>query len=239
MTTAGVCAMPNFEPLLLMMDHTGSFKTQVAHLNTPELEVSSNDHAVGQVIDAVSNSPCWSSTAIFVIEDDSQNGPDHVDAHRSIAFVASPWVRPHSIVHTNYNTTSMLRTIEDILGVQPLGLQDATAEPMSDIFAMTPNLQPYTVIVPSDLCQAPVDPTLVPACSNPNALKSQAYRSAHSGTWWEQQSQANHLVWNGPDKNDASLYNRLLWTGIMGDKPYPPNAGASDFAGSRDSDDGK
>ena len=237
MTKNGVCGMPSFEPLLLMMDHTGNFSTQVAKLNTPELEVSSNDHAVGQVIDALSHSPCWSSTAVFVIEDDSQNGPDHVDAHRSIAFVASPWVRTNSLVHTNYNTTSMLRTIEDILGVKPLGLQDSTAEPMSDVFTTTPNLQPYSTIVPGDLCQPPVDPTLVPACFNPAARKSKAYRPLHAGAWWQHQSDANHLVWNAPDKNNAAVYNRLLWAGVKGDAPYP----GSDLRASadRDADDGR
>ena len=234
MTKNGVCNMPNFEPLLLMMDHTGDFATQAAHLNTPELEVSSNDHAVGQVIDAVSHSACWSSTAVFIIEDDSQNGPDHVDAHRSVAFIASPWVRTNAIVHTNYNTTSMLRTIEDLLGVQPLGLQDATAEPMSDVFATKPNLQPYNAIVPGDLCRSPVDPKLAPACFNPSARKSSAYRPLHAGAWWERQSQENHLVWNAPDRNDPAVYNKLLWTGIMGDKPYPAAAGSQEA--SRDSE---
>jgi YVTN family beta-propeller protein len=235
MTKGGVCNMPSFEPVVLMMDHTGDFSTQVAHLNTPELEVSSNDHAVGQLIDAVSHSPCWSSTAVFVIEDDSQNGPDHVDAHRSPGFIASPWVRSNSIVHTNYNTTSMLRTIEDILGVEPLGLQDATAEPMSDAFTTRPNLQPYNVIIPGALCQAPVDPTLVPGCSKPSSLKSKAYRSLHAGTWWQHQSDENHLVWNAPDKNDPSIYNQLLWTGIMGDKPYPSET--APMSATRDPDD--
>jgi DNA-binding beta-propeller fold protein YncE len=237
MTKGGVCNLPNFEPLLLMMDHTGNFATQVAHLNTPELEVSSNDHAVGQVIDAVSHSPCWSSTAIFIIEDDSQNGPDHVDAHRSVGFIASPWVRSNSIVHTNYNTTSMLRTIEDILGVQPLGLQDATAEPMSDAFSTTPNLQPYSAIIPGDLCQSPVDPALVPGCSSPSARKSKAYRPLHAGAWWQHQSDANYLVWNAPDKNDASIYNTLLWNGIKGSTPYPSASAPS--SARIDSDDAR
>ena len=214
--------LPTFEPLLLMMDHTGNFATQVAHLNTPELEVSSNDHAVGEVIDAVSHSPYWSSTAIFVIEDDSQNGDDHVDAHRSVAFIASPWVNSDSVVHTNYNTDSMLRTMEDIMGIAPLGLTDANAEPMSDAFTRTPNLQPYDAIIPGALCAAPVDPTLVPTCFNPSARKSPAYHSLHTGAWWQQQSDANHLVWNAPDRNDPALYNRLLWLGIKGgDKAHP------------------
>jgi YVTN family beta-propeller protein len=240
MTAKGVCSMPNFESLLLMMDHTGDYYNpmtgtgNVAHLETPDQEQSSNDHSVGLVIDALSHSPCWPSTAVFIIEDDSQNGPDHVDAHRSIGFVVSPWVRTNSLVHTNYNTTSMLRTIEDILGVEPLGLQDATAEPMSDVFTMQPNLQPYSMIIPGALCVPPVLSTLVPACFNPGARKSQPYIPLHAGAWWAQQSEADHLVWNGPDKNDPAVYNQLLWTGMMGDKPYPGEIGTS--SATRDSD---
>lgn len=211
--------LPSFEVLTLPMNHTGAYGTNVAHLNTPELDQSSNDHAVGQIVDAVSHSPYWKTTAIFITEDDAQDGPDHVDAHRSTAFVISPWVAHSSVVHTNYNTTSMLHTMEDLLGVNYLGFNDANAEPMSDAFTTTPDLQPYNAIIPGALCQPPVDPTLVPACFNPNALKSKAYRSLHAGAWWEEQSKINHLVWNGPDKNNASLYNRLLWEGVVGNSP--------------------
>jgi DNA-binding beta-propeller fold protein YncE len=240
MTAKGVCNMPNFEPVVLMMDHTGAFYNpatgtgNVAHLNTPELDQSSNDHALGELVEAVSKSPCWSSTAIFVIEDDSQNGPDHVDAHRSIGFIASPWVRSNSIVRTNYNTTSMLRTIEEILGVEPLGLEDATAEPMSDVFTTKPNLAQYKAIIPLDLCANGVDPTLVPGCSDPSALKSKAYRLQHAAGWWARQSDLNHLVWDGPDKNDPVVYNRILWNGVMGDKPYPNETAALGSTGDSD-----
>ena len=113
---------------------------------------------------AVSHSPFWKDTAIFVIEDDSQDGPDHVDAHRSVVQVISAYTRPGAVVHTRYDTTSMLRTMEDILGISPLGLNDANARPMSDVFADTPDLRPYDAIVPGVLCGKPVDPTLAPSC---------------------------------------------------------------------------
>jgi len=86
----------------------------------------------------------WKDTAIFVVEDDAQNGPDHVDAHRSTVFVASPYTDSGSVVHTMYNSTNVLRTIEDILGVNHLGLNDANAFPMSDVFIKEPNLSPMS-----------------------------------------------------------------------------------------------
>jgi YVTN family beta-propeller protein len=213
--------LPSLEVLTIMMNHTGAYSSNVAHLNTPELDQSSNDHAVGELVDAVSHSKYWASTAIFITEDDAQDGPDHVDSHRSTAFVISPWVAHNSVVNTNYNTDSMLHTMEDILGVNYLGFNDANAESMSDVFATQPELQPYDVIIPGALCQPPVDPALVPTCYDPNARKSKAYRSLHAGAWWEAQSKANHLVWNGPDKNDAATYNRLLWKGVVGNQAYP------------------
>jgi len=222
--------LPSFEILTLMMNHTGDYGSNVAHLDTPELDQSSNDHAVGELVDAVSHSPYWASTAIFITEDDAQDGPDHVDSHRSTAFVISPWVAHNAVVHTNYNTDSMLHTMEDILGVNYLGFNDANAEPMSDVFAMTPNLQPYNVIIPGALCLPPVDPALVPGCHDPSVRKFNAYHSLHAGAWWEEESEARHLVWNGPDKNDSSLYNRLLWDGVVGDGRYPAIVGANTVA---------
>lgn len=229
--------LPSFEVLTLMMNHTGNYGTNVANLNTPELDQSSNDHAVGQLIDAVSHSPYWASTAIFITEDDAQDGPDHVDSHRSTAFVVSPYVAHNSVVHTNYNTDSMLHTMEDLLGVNYLGFNDANAEPMSDVFATQPDLQPYDAIIPGSLCLPPVDPTLVPACSSPNAKKSKAYRSLHNGAWWESQSRAHHMVWNGPDKNDSAISNRLLWEGVVG--TTPPDEAPSADAPAHDLDDAK
>jgi len=183
--------------------------------------MASNDYAVGRLVEAVSNSPYWKDTAIFVVEDDAQNGPDHVDAHRSTIFIASPYTKAGAVVHTMYNSTNVLRTIEDILGVDHLGLNDANAVPMSDVFITEPNLQPYTAPIPGILCEPPVDPTLVPECKNPgNRPITAAVKSLHDGKWWAQATKGFNF--SHPDMVNADLFNHILWQGIMGDdKPYP------------------
>jgi hypothetical protein len=108
--------------------------------------VADNDLGVGQVVDLISHSSIWSSSAIFVVEDDSQDGADHVDAHRTTAAVISPYARRGAVVHDRYDMLSMIRSMELILGMRPLGLYDALAVPMYDAFSSTAgNLDPYTV----------------------------------------------------------------------------------------------
>jgi len=204
--------LPDLEIVLFMMDHFGEFKTNAGGLNTPELQMASNDYAVGQLAEAVSHSPFWKDTAIFVIEDDSQDGPDHVDAHRSIVQVISAYTRPGAVIHTRYDTTSMLRTMEDMLGISPLGLNDANARPMSDLFTDTPDLRPYEAIIPGVLCHAPVNPTLVPQCSQPGHPISQAAKLRHDGGWWAQATKG--MDFTRPDHLDSARFNAILWAGL-------------------------
>src|SRR5439155_11006978 len=110
---------------------------------TPQAAVGGNDLALGRLVEAVSKSPYWKETAIFVIEDDAQNGADHVDAHRTIGLVISPYVRRRHLDSTQYGTVSMLRTIELILGLPPLSQFDAAATPMFESFSDQPNYTPY------------------------------------------------------------------------------------------------
>jgi DNA-binding beta-propeller fold protein YncE len=140
---------------------------------------------------------------------------------RSTVFVISPYTNSGAVVHTMYNSTNVLRTIEDILGVNHLGLNDANAFPMSDVFIREPNLQPYVAPIPGILCEPPVDPTLVPECKNPgNRPITAAVKPLHDGAWWAQATKGFNF--NHPDMINSDLFNRILWRGIMGDdKPYP------------------
>ena len=108
-------------------------------LPTPQFMVAENDYAVGRLIEAVSTSPYWKDTAVFILEDDAQDGPDHVDAHRSPALVVSAYNRPGTLVHEFHNTVSLIRTMELLLGLPPMNLLDAAASPI-DIFRDTPDL---------------------------------------------------------------------------------------------------
>jgi len=222
--------LPDFEMVVLMMDHFGNFSTNVANLDNPLSQFASNDYALGRLVEAVSKSPYWKDTAIFVLEDDAQNGADHVDAHRSIAYVISAYTKGGAVVSTNYNSTNMVRTIEDILGANYLSIYDANARPMSDVFTRKPNMQSYTAPIPGVLCQPPVDPKLVPECRNPGDRQvTAAVNPLHDGTWWAQATKGFNF--RHPDLNNADLFNRILWKGIMGDdKPYP-GAGVQQASG--------
>jgi hypothetical protein len=115
-------------------DHTGLYDRALDGVDTPETQVADNDYALGQVIEAVANSPFAKDTLIVSIEDDAWDGADHVDAHRTVALFAGPYVRRHAVVSTRYTTVSVVKTIEEVLGIGPIGLNDALAAPMSDVF---------------------------------------------------------------------------------------------------------
>jgi YVTN family beta-propeller protein len=132
---------PNLVVVRLPNDHTTGTS---AGTPTPRAHVADNDLALGRVLEGLSRSSFWESMAVFVIEDDAQNGPDHVDAHRTVALVAGPWVKRGEVVHTMYSTSSLLRTIELLLGLPPMSQFDAAALPMVDCFTSTPDTRPYT-----------------------------------------------------------------------------------------------
>ena len=123
---------PNLMLVRLAHDHTGSFQQGLDGVNTVEAELADNDYAVGLLVEKIAKSPFAKDTLIFVVEDDAQDGPDHVDAHRSIAFVAGPYVKHGAVVSRRYTTVNMVRTIEAVLGLAPMGLNDALAAPMAD-----------------------------------------------------------------------------------------------------------
>jgi hypothetical protein len=135
--------MPRLQVLRLPNDHTsGGYPGAL----TPRALVADNDLALGRLVDAVSHSKFWPTTAIFVLEDDAQNGPDHVDAHRIPCLVISPYTARHTVDSTLYSTTSMLRTIELILGLQPMSQFDAAAAPMFASFTASPDVTPYSAL---------------------------------------------------------------------------------------------
>jgi YVTN family beta-propeller protein len=151
--------LPTVEFVRLPNDHTA---VNAIGAPTPRAYVADNDYALGQLVDAVSHSKNWKSTAIFVIEDDAQEGPDHVDAHRTIAQVISPYTQTGKVDSTFYSQVSVLRTIELIVGIAPMTQFDAAATPMLNSFTDTPDFTPYTAKVPTqDVHEKnPVNPPL-------------------------------------------------------------------------------
>jgi DNA-binding beta-propeller fold protein YncE len=137
---------PSLTILRLPNDHTSGTR---AGAPTPRAQVADNDLALGMVVEAVSKSKFWKDAAIFVVEDDAQNGPDHVDAHRAVALVISPYTKHEYVDSTMYSTSSMLRTMELILGLKPMSQFDAAARPMYNSFQAKPDLTAYEHVVPA------------------------------------------------------------------------------------------
>ncbi|MEP6615242.1 MAG: bifunctional YncE family protein/alkaline phosphatase family protein [Ginsengibacter sp.] len=138
-------ALPRLNTLRLINDHTEGMSL---HRPTPFAHVADNDLSVGMFIDFLSHSPVWKESVVFILEDDAQDGPDHVDAHRSTAYIAGPYVRRNFVDHTPYSTTGLLRTIELILGIPPMSQYDAAAEPMWRCFTSKSDLTPFTALAP-------------------------------------------------------------------------------------------
>ncbi|MDX2035250.1 MAG: alkaline phosphatase family protein [Isosphaeraceae bacterium] len=188
--------LPNLITMSLGEDHT-SGTTPGAF--TPEACVASNDLALGRLVEAVSKSKFWPKTAIFVIEDDAQNGPDHVDAHRTVGLVISPYTKRHALDSTQYQTVSMIRTIELLLGLQPLSQYDAAANPMFASFTDKADLTPYDH---------------VPAKIDLNAVNlATAYGADRSAK----------MDFTEYDRIDDFELNEILWHAVKGkDAPMPP-----------------
>ena len=231
--------MPNLMVMALDHDHFGSFSQAAAGVNTPELQMADNDYALGRIVEYLSQRPEWAKTAIFVLEDDAQNGPDHVDAQRTVAYIISPYTRKGGVVvSTHYNTVSMIRTMVDLLGVDYLGMNDANAEAMSDAFKLRPDLTPYTAIVPGSLCNSPVDTQLLlganNACDDPAAKRSVVVKPLRDAAWWAEAmedfdfEEIDHL-------GDPEAFNRVLWAGIKGENvPYPSQRSKANLRDNRE-----
>jgi YVTN family beta-propeller protein len=137
--------MPALSVMKFPNDHTTGIKKGFP---TPQFMVADNDYAVGRLVEAISSSVYWKDTAIFIVEDDAQAGPDHVDSHRSPALVISAYNKPGALIHKFHSTVSMIRTMEMLLGITPMNQLDASAVPM-DIFQDTPDLTPYKAVLPT------------------------------------------------------------------------------------------
>ncbi|MGH9711642.1 MAG: bifunctional YncE family protein/alkaline phosphatase family protein, partial [Candidatus Acidiferrales bacterium] len=173
--------LPNLELVRLGRDHFGDFAGAIDGTGTVEAEMGDNDYSIGKLIEKVAQSPFANSTAIFIVEDDAQNGPDHVDAHRSVALIAGAYVKQGAVVSTHYTTVNMLRTMEDILGMGPMGINDEVIEPMADVFTTQEHAWSYTAIVPEVLRS-----TKLPV---PGATSAKV-NSRHSAAYWAAKTRA-------------------------------------------------
>ncbi len=205
--------MPRLQIVRLPSDHTAGTSEGK---RTPNACVADNDLALGRLVEGVSHSKFWPSTAIFVVEDDAQNGPDHIDAHRTIAFAISPYTQHGTVDSTPYSTSSMLRTMELILGLRPMSQFDAMARPMHKAFSPQPNLTPYTAL---------------PASVN---LEEKNRKTA----WGADLS--GKMNFAREDAADDLQLNRVIWHSIKGPNiqmPPPVRAGFVFSRKAKDDDD--
>jgi YVTN family beta-propeller protein len=195
-------SLPNFMIMLLPNDHTAGTREGYP---TPRAQVADNDLALGQIVEAVSNSKFWKETAIFVIEDDPQAGLDHIDGRRTVALCISPYTKRGAVVNTQYNQNSILRTIELILGLPPMSQFDMIANPMTDCFTNKPDFRPYKAL-PNQIPLDEMNPKL----------------SALSGKkkFWAQKSMEMSL--DELDMANEDTLNLILWYSVKGyNTPYP------------------
>ena len=212
--------LPNLEMIRLAHDHFGSFATAIDGINTPALQISDNDYAIGLLVAKVAASPYARDTMIFIIEDDAQDGPDHVDAHRSLALVAGPYVKQGAVVSERYTTVSMIRTMEAILGMQPSSIYSAATAPMTEIFDLNLAKWSYTPAVP-ELLRATQLPLPARAANERLGAASilAATRNQHDAKWW--QKKLGDMDFDEEDKLDTPRFNQVLWKGLMGKQAYP------------------
>jgi YVTN family beta-propeller protein len=216
--------LPQLSFVRFMHDHTGNFGTAIAGVNTPELQQADNDYAVGLLVQTIANSQYKDNTLIFVIEDDSQDGADHVDSHRSIAFIAGPYVKQGAVVSTAYNTTDFVRTIEEVLGLGPLNMNDALAVPMVDAFDLTQADWTYAA-TPSALLMNTTPPITFPSAMKKGPLPT------HDAAYWAKVTAG--MDFSAEDRINFDQYNHVLWKGLMGNKPYPEEPNAKDLRANR------
>jgi DNA-binding beta-propeller fold protein YncE len=232
--------LPNLTLLRLMHDHTGNFSgtdAAVGGINTPQLQQADNDLAVGRVVQAVANSPYAANTLIFVLEDDAQDGPDHMDAHRSTAYVVGPYVKHNAVVTTRYSTVNMVRTIEDILGLDHLNLNDAYQRPMTDLFNLSQTAWTFTATASPYLAPYGSTTTFVDAHTgkkHPDVMLADRLpaKPIHGAAWWARKTRG--FDWSDADKvaveeGDADAYNRIEWEGMMPGIPYPTQRSGIDL----------
>jgi YVTN family beta-propeller protein len=227
--------MPNLEFVRVMHDHTGSFGTAIDGVNTPEIQTADNDYAVGRIVEKVAKSKRYSgNTLVFVVEDDAQDGPDHVDAHRSIAFVAGPYVKQGAVVSNKYTTVSMVATIIDILGIEHLGTYDALDRPMTGVFSKKSKKWDFNSIVPDILrtTQLPLPLATAKNTMKKNALSAFYAKPRQDASYWAAKTQG--FDFSREDRVDAAKYNLIQWQGLVGeDVPYPTVRDGRDLSKNR------
>ena len=220
--------LPNLSLVRIMHDHFGDFAAAIDGVNTPELQIADNDYAVGLLIETVAHSRFKDDSLIFVIEDDAQDGGDHVDAHRSTAFIVGPYVKHGFVDSSRYNTVSMLRTIEDILKIKPLSLNDAHALPMIDAFDLSQGEWDFAATPSAYLAKTKLP---IPSDKFSQTDLANPPTSLRDASWWAEKTRG--MDFSVEDHLDTAKFNQILWAGTMGGQAYPESRSGEDLRADR------
>jgi DNA-binding beta-propeller fold protein YncE len=214
-------AVPTLTIMALPHDHFGTFSTAIDRVDTVEAQMADNDYALGTLVETVAKSPIGKETLIFVVEDDTQDGADHMNAHRGPALVIGPYVKRHVVVSQRYTTVTLLRTIEDVLGIPHMGLHDEFAQPESDVFDTNQPDWTYEARVPEILRSTDLP---LPERHASAADPAPGCRQWHSVDYW--QKALGNQDYSGLDRIDTPVFNAALWRGLKGDTAtVPPRDG--------------
>lgn len=226
--------LPHLSFVRFPHDHFGNFSSAQFGVNTVETQMADNDYATGLLVEKVAKSPFSHNTLIFIIEDDAQNGGDHVDAHRSIAYIVGPYVRQGVLISTHYTTVSMVRTIQEVLGLPPLGINDGLTAPMADLFDRQQYAWDYQAVIPNILYTTQLELPMKASALVAMAPTSCLDKPKQEPAYWEAAMQGQNF--SIEDKLDAEAFNRAIWTGLRGDKvAYPEVRHGRDLREGRDS----
>ena len=218
--------LPSLLLVRLMEDHMGSFGTAIDGVNTPEIQQADNDYAVAKLIDKIAHSSHKFDTLIFINEDDSQNGADHVDSHRSTAYVVGPYVRHGAVVSTKYTHVNMLRTIEDVLGLDHIDVLTASESPMTDVFDISQKEWTFNAFPSIYLYN-----TTVPLPSR-FGKRHRIPRPTHDALYWAEQTR--DFDFSREDRlYDPEKFNQIIWEGLHRGIPYPTTRSGLDLRRNR------
>src|SRR5262249_51171324 len=215
--------LPSLTQFRISHDHMGSFSTALAGVNTPETQQADCDLALGLLVQAVAHSRYASDTIIIVTEDDVQDGPDHVDSHRGTAYVVGAFVKQGAVISTRFSQVNALRTIEDILGTEHINLNTAFQRPMSDVFDIRSSGRWTFASEASTVLATTMLALSDRGDGNVRYARGPMIQPQHTAAYWDQVTAG--FDFSEADQVPPAQFNRVLWEGLMGDKPYPIERG--------------
>jgi len=210
--------LPSLSLVRVSHDHMGNFASALGGVNTPETQQADCDLAVGKMIADVAHSPYADDTLFIITEDDVQDGPDHVDSHRGTAFIVGPYVKPGAVISTHYSQVNVLRTIEDILGAEHINLNTAFQSPMDEVFDVRTSGH-WTYEAEASTVLATTTAGVFGKDLGVKYAKGPTLTPKHDAAYWAERTRG--FDFSVADQVPPARFNRIIWEGLMANRPYP------------------